>query len=237
MSTQLFVLLQSPSDLGLVRFASTVGRPTVLTGTGEEAPSPLLAAQLEASGAERWVRLVSDALELTDYLGKAFALANLVRRVSQSDAPVVIFAGEEGRGAVGPALAERLGIPSLHSVTGCAMSEGSFVALQRLATGERVLRSAGSLLVTVPAVAGVDGTTGVSTPTLRVETWSLQQAGLSAAELRFRRRYRLHPVTPDDPNHARFVELGRQLRPAPLESAHALAERLLADGTIPRGAR
>ena len=73
------------------------------------------------------MRLWDPGLETTDYLGVAYTLAAAVRAIGDPSAtPTVILAGDRGRGVVGPAVAERLGVPLLGQVIACRSTTASW---------------------------------------------------------------------------------------------------------------
>src|SRR5438309_2048621 len=98
------------ADEGPLRCALRLGC-TVAVRIGPPEEDELLVRALRA-GAARAVRLWDPVLQEVDYLGLAQVLARLLQRLDCS----LIVAGDDGRGAVGPALAERLSLPHLCAV-------------------------------------------------------------------------------------------------------------------------
>lgn len=218
-------LLGRATDLALVRAGVAVGETVALTARGDEAARPLLAAA-RAAGARRLVRVWDPALDTTDYLGIAYALAAAVRAIGEPAAsPTLILAGDRGRGVVGPAVAERLGIPLLGRAVSVELREHKVVARRR---GRDVLRSyaASPPALVCLTLAGEDETLSKSGTDLNVdsvENWTLSKVGLSAAELSYRKRFAPKPAMAPTPRARRF------------DSVEALAARLRAEGLVRGG--
>lgn len=210
-------LVRRASDASIVSAVKALGDVVALCVGSESDARPVLAAA-RAAGASRLVRVWDPALDTTDYLGIAYALAASVRAIGDPTAtPTLIVAGDRGRGAVGPAVAERLGVPLLGQVLRVELQDGKVVAHRR---GRDVVRSYGSpppalvCLIVDPAAAFAVGEPG------EIESWTLSKVGLSAAELGYRKHFRPKPAKGPVP------------APRTLDDAAALAARLRADGLI-----
>ena len=131
------VLVHRAADVALVSAAAPLGGEIVALAVGTEADVLPVLAGAHAAGAKRLVRLWDPGLETTDYLGVAYTLAAAIRAIGDPAAsPTAIVAGDRGRGVVGPAVAERLGIPLLGQVTALSLDDGKLVAKRRgLGTG------------------------------------------------------------------------------------------------------
>jgi hypothetical protein len=211
------VLCHRVEELPLVKLAASIGETTVIAVAPPGAATEALLQQ--ARGAARVIRLWDEAMESTDYLGVGYTLAATVRTVLGGDLqanPAVIFYGDEGRGAVGPAVAERLGVPHLGDVIGASIVEGRVVARRR--SGPVVRLYAAKPPVVLCALPSPADGEGAAPPS--IENWNLGQAGLTGAELAYRKRFRPHPSS------------GPEAQPRTLADVSALIERLRADGVL-----
>lgn len=214
---RIVVLVRRAADASLVAAVKSLGEVVALCVAADAEARPVLAAA-RAAGASRLVRVWDPALETTDYLGIAYALAAAVRAIGDPAAsPMLIVAGDRGRGAVGPAVAERLGVPLIGQVLAVELRDGKVVARRR---ARDVVRSYGSALpalvcvIVDPAAAFAVGEAG------EIESWTLSKVGLSGAELGYRKHFRPLPTKGPVPS------------PRKLEDAAALAARLRADGLL-----
>ena len=218
------VLLRRAADLPLVRAAAALGETTALTATADDDATRALLTAAKAGGATRLVRVWDPSLEAADYLGVAYVLAAAVRAIvgDLSVTPTLVVAGDRGRNCVGPAVAERLGVPLLGQALAIAEDAGKLRVQRRSRSLVRTLASPPPALICLI----VDDTTP---PALHegahadVENWTLSKVGMSAAELAYRRRFApaaapgMHPPSP----------------PLVLPNAAALVTRLRADGLLP----
>ncbi|HZS37549.1 MAG TPA: hypothetical protein VFF06_12020 [Polyangia bacterium] len=229
-------LIRRPADLVAVRASVALGETSALAVLPAGDAADELLGQACAAGAVRAVRLWDDALESTDYLGVAIALAAATRALAGDLAspPAVVWCGERGRGAVGPALAERLQLPHLGAVLGASSVEGSedrLVVRRRSGTVVRLYAgSAPAVLCVAEARVSVErpekdpAREPAEKPAREIEVWNLERAGLNPAELSYRRRFRPYP------------EGGPTRAPLKFADARELAARLRADGLIGGGA-
>jgi len=168
------------------------------------------------------VRLWDPGLETTDYLGVAYTLAAAIRAIGDPAlSPTAILAGDRGRGVVGPAVAERLGIPLLGQVLSLSLADDKLVAKRR---GRELVRSYAAAL---PALVCVVVDDSESAPAAahasdagEVESWTLSKVGLSAAELSYRKHFASKPAKGPTPKPRRF------------DDVRALATQLRAEGLI-----
>jgi electron transfer flavoprotein beta subunit len=212
-------LVRRAADLALVRAGVGLGACTAVALGPEAEARPLLAAA-RAAGASRAVQLWDPAFDGNDYLATATALAAAVRATAGDPAlpATLILAGDRGRGAVGPALAERMQLPVLAQVLAISR-DGKRVMARRRFRGVVKLYAA-----ELPAVVCLilDGDVALPTaPPAEIESWSLARAGLTAAELSYRKRFLPHPAP------------GPERQARRLADARALVERLRADGLLP----
>lgn len=146
--------------------------------------------------AARAVRLWHPVLEVTDYLGLATALAAAIRTL---DARLVL-AGDRGRGAVGPAVAERLDLPHLCGVLSARLGAEGLEVERHTSAGPQHLRGPAEavlcLLPSRPSTRPQPPEDGLAEPKVEVEVLTLEQVGLSAAELLHRRRLAVGPDAP-----------------------------------------
>src|SRR6185312_8100286 len=125
------VLAKRPADVALVSAAAALGETTAIA-VGSEADVLAVLAGARAAGATRLVRLWDPGLETTDYLDVAYTLAAAIRAIGDPAlSPTAILAGDRGRGVVGPAVAERLGIPLLGQVLSLSLADDKLVAKRR----------------------------------------------------------------------------------------------------------
>lgn len=215
------VLVKRAADVALVPAAAALGGETVAVAVGSEADVLPVLAGARAAGAKRLVRLWDPGLETTDYLGVAYTLAAAIRAIGDPAAsPTAIVAGDRGRGVVGPAVAERLGIPLLGQVTALSLDEGKLVAKRR---GRDVVRSYASALPALVCML-VDGEATAPSANAseagEVESWTLTKVGLSAAELSYRKHFASKPAKGPTPKPRRF------------DDVRALAAQLRAEGLV-----
>jgi hypothetical protein len=240
-------LIGRAPDLALVRAGVAVGETVALTARGDEVARPLLAAARTA-GAKRLVSVWDPALDTTDYLGIAYALAAAIRAIGEPAATAtLILAGDRGRAVVGPAVAERLSLPLLGRAISVELREQKIVARRRGRDLVRTYAAAPPALVClasdgdgVAPVGGdrrgersepkslprdsAEGDAGVDRSLDAIENWTLSRVGLSAAELSYRKRFAPRPALAPTPRPHRF------------DTVEALAARLRADGLL-RGGR
>jgi electron transfer flavoprotein alpha/beta subunit len=218
------VLVRRAADLALVRAATALGETTALAATADDDATRALMTAAKAAGAARLIRVWDPSLEAADYLGVAYVLAAAVRAVAGDLAasPTVILAGDRGRNCVGPAVAERLGVPLLGQALSLSEHEGKLRVQRRSRALVRTLAGAPPALICLI----VDDTTPQqphSGDGADIESWSLSKVGMSAAELAYRRRFA--PGKAPAP-HAPSP-------PLRLPDAAALVARLRADGLVP----
>lgn len=222
MTARVIVLVKRAADVALVRAATALGETTAIAVAKEAEATPVLSAA-GAAGAKKLVRLWDPGLETTDYLGVAYTLAAAVKSLGDPAATAtVILAGDRGRGVVGPAVAERLGVPLLGQVVSVALDDGKLVAKRR---GRDVVRSYAAALpalacVLVGEAAAADA---VATSDVAVEAWTLASVGLSAAELSYRKHFATKPAKGPTPKPRRFQNVGALV-------AHLRAEGLVRGG-------
>jgi electron transfer flavoprotein alpha/beta subunit len=221
MTTRVVALVKRASDVALVRAAAALGEAAAIAVGPEAEALPVLAAA-RAAGAKRLVRLWDPGLETTDYLGVAYTLAAAIKALGDPvGTPTVILAGDRGRGVVGPAVAERLGVPLLGQVIEVRLDEGKLVAKRR---GRDVVRSYAAALPALACVI-VDESTASSGAgdAGEVDNWTLSSVGLSAAELSYRKHFATRPAKGPTPKPRRFADVG------------ALVAQLRAEGLLRRG--
>lgn len=219
--TRAIALVRRAADVQLVRAATAIGETLAIACGPEPEVMPVLAAA-RASGATRLVRLWDPGLETTDYLGVAYTLAAAIRAAGDATvADTAILAGDRGRGVVGPAVAERLGIPLLGQVRSVELREGKLFA--RRAARDVVRNYAAALpalccmLVDERTPAATGGDAG------EVELWTLSRVGLSAAELSYRKHFATRPTKGPVRTPRRFADVA------------ALADALRAEGFVKDG--
>jgi electron transfer flavoprotein alpha/beta subunit len=225
----IFALIEDARDLPLVSIGRGLGEVFALSvGPPPDADDPL--ARALALGATRAARVWEPALAGVDYLGIAHVLACAVRQLAERTAPadgtavvvpVVVLAADRGRGAIGPALAERLAVPHLGAVHGIEIADGQIV-VERLC-GDELRRFCGSppavLVCAVDAVHVVAAT--AATDGRQVERLDLAMLQITAPELLYRRRFR--PT----------AGATSMRRPHVVSNVEVLSDRLARDGLWP----
>ncbi|MGZ3408620.1 MAG: hypothetical protein ACXVAN_19350 [Polyangia bacterium] len=217
------VLVKRAVDVALVRAARSLGGETIAIAVGAEADALPVLAAARAAGATRLVRLWDPGLETTDYLGVSYTLAAAVRAIGDPTAtPTAIVAGDRGRGVVGPAVAERLGVPLLGQILTIEANEGKLVAKRR---GRDVVRSyAAAPPALVCLLLDGEATQANAADAGDVDSWTLSKVGLSAAELSYRKHFATRPAKGPTPKPRKFADVA------------ALAAQLRAEGLL-RGAK
>ncbi len=186
-----YALLEDDRDLLLLARSEALGPVTTLTVASPELSEPLCRAAL-ARGAEFTVSVWDAALEGVDYLGVAHVLACAVRNLceARSATAVLVLAGDRGRGAVGPAVAERLSVPHFGSVEDVSLDKNGLHFSRRFGAQLRSYRGAPSVVLglaqRVAPVADLDATP-VTAQTLK--SLDLAALGITSAELTYRRNF------------------------------------------------
>jgi electron transfer flavoprotein alpha/beta subunit len=223
--TRVVALVKRAADVALVRAAAALGETTAIAVGAEGEVLPVLSAA-RAAGAARVVRLWDPGLETTDYLGVAYTLAAAVKTLGDPAATAtVILAGDRGRGVVGPAVAERLGVPLLGQVLAVAIDDGKLVAKRR---GREVVRNYAAALPALACLLVDEAATAAATPADatpagdvdKVESWTLSNVGLSAAELSYRKHFATRPA------------VGPRHQPRRFPDVAALVAQLRAEGLL-----
>jgi electron transfer flavoprotein alpha/beta subunit len=228
---RVIALVHRPEDLAAVRIAIPLGETTVLAAAKEGEATESLLENARLAGAIRTIRLWDPSLEFIDYFGMACALAAAVRTLAATtpdEAPVIVC-GDSGRGAVGPALAERLSVPHLSSVIAARKMDDRVVASRHTGSLVRLYAAQPPLLLCAAAAPGLSDpeSAGWTAATASTEGWSLANVGLTATELSYRRRYRPRPLSGSTAG--------------PLSTPHRFADiasllaRLRQDGLVPGG--
>jgi electron transfer flavoprotein alpha/beta subunit len=242
---RVFALVDGPGDLDVVRHAVALGDTTVVTAAEGPLAEAVLADAL-ALGARAAVRVWDEVLARADFLGVAQALAATVRQHMGEPSPaapaptetaapgatatptaaVIVIAGDRGRAAVGPAVAERLSLPHLGQVMRISLRDGR-VVVRRRAGGIVHLFAARPpiLLCTVGSPTDAPPAPAASAPAA-IQSLTLADVGLSATELSHRRRFRPQPGA------------APEARPRVVPSIETLVARLDDEGLLrPKGAR
>jgi electron transfer flavoprotein alpha/beta subunit len=223
------VLVSKRDDLGLVKAATTFGDTTVLCALPDTPESEALLSTARDIGAARCVRLWDETLPGTDFLGLGWALASAVRKIAEPLDGALILCGDSGRAAVGPAVAERLGVPHLSDVLGVRVLDERLVARRRVGSVVRLYAAKAPMVLAMAAAAPAstepDEAAGWTAALATTEAWSLADVGLQPTDLSYRRRFRAAvPAEGIAPPAA---------RPRTFASATELVERLRADGVLP----
>ncbi len=165
--------------------ALQLGETTVL-GILAPIEQPALQAA-RAAGAVRAVLLWDSTIERTDYLGLAVTLAACARTLEFD----LVVAAEGANNAIGPAVADRLGLPHLSGVVDARVDNGR-VFVQRRCDGQLHRYSGAPPLV----LCFADGKPIPPAPATRhaVEELDLAAVALARAEITWRQRFRPRSV-------------------------------------------
>lgn len=211
---------------GAIGCAVTLGETVAVSLSPPEATGALQSAR--AAGALRAVTVWDEAIAATDYLGAAQVLASTARKLGFD----IVVCGSGERGAVGPAVAERLGLPHLTGVIDARIEEGRVIARRRHGGSIHSFRAP------LPVVLCVESRAPLSPPALEagrgllpgtlfegasVERLGLAEIGVAPAELSWRRRFAPRPSA------------GPHALPRRFADAAGLAARLAAEGLLPGG--
>jgi hypothetical protein len=218
-----FCLLEDERDLGLVEKAAPFGEPIVISCAPLDAVTRVdtLLARAIAAGAKRAVRVCDPVIAGVDYLAIAHVLACAVRHLidaTVSPSRILVLAGDRGRSAVGPAVAERLAVAHLGAVRNLGL-EGDRIVVDRQC-GAELRRFVGSAPV-VLAVAPVGSCDVAAASDATIEPLSLETLQITAPELQYRRRFR--PT----------IGAGPTPRPHLVSNIEHLGDRLRRDGLWP----
>jgi len=184
---RVFALLEDERDLGLVPLGVTLGEVVALSASATTQAT--LLDHAIALGASRAVQVVDAAIAEVDYLAVAHVLACAVRHLCEvtSGVPVIVLAGDRGRAAIGPAVAERLALPHLGAVASIESQQDRLLVERH--SGPRRQRYRGSppvvLACHLPASPQASGK--AERP---VEDLALDTLQITLPELRYRRRFR-----------------------------------------------
>ncbi len=182
-----------------------------------------------AMGADKGILVTDDAVEGSDALATAKAIAAAVKDLEYD----LIFTGQRGvdddQGLVGAALAEQLGIPQLSLIVKVEVSEdGSSVKVERPIEGETLVIES-SLPALITAQKGLNEPRYASLPGIMkakkkpLEEKSLADLGLDAAEFGTgARKLKILELTPPPAREAGKIVEGE----TPQEKAAALAKLL-----------
>ena len=218
----IFALLEDARDLSLVAMGRSLGDVIAVSVRASAAHHPTLLDAL-AHGAARAVQVTDALFENVDYLAVAHTLACTVRVLSAplGAPPALVLTGDRGRGAVGPAVAERLSIPHLGAVQAVELARDHLLVDRQLGSGVQRLR--GTPPVVLACVLPAEPSSAVVVaPSASIEALDLEALHITPQELLHRRRFR--PVTGAAPAS----------RPRVLASIDRLVERLARDGVWPQ---
>ena len=217
MSLKLIVLLRRlrarPDGAGATRLCGTCDEAALRAALGARAAIPgatvtAVAAGPAASedavlrwalgaGADKAVRVDDPALLTVDYQGLGRALGGAARSLGADLVLCGDRSEDEVQGAVGPAVAEALGIAHVTGVHDVKVAAGAATISRREGGFVRTLR------VKLPTLLGVTSQNGVALPAhdkidsvKPIQALDLAAVGLSAAELKHRDRClgKAHPV-------------------------------------------
>lgn len=173
---------------------TVAGATVVAVAAGDAAREDAALAHALALGADRGLRVDDAAVKGLDYHGIARVLAAAVRHVGYD----LVLAGDrsedEVQGAVGPAVAEALGVPHLTGTLRVELEPGLARATRRDLGVVRTLRLKLPALLTIVTYDGERARPGAAARA--VEGLDFATLGIQAMELKHRDRClgRAHPV-------------------------------------------
>ena len=218
-----FVLVEDERDLPLLPLTEALGPATVLSVTNAEHAEVAF-----LHGAEHVVTIWDDALSGVDYLGIGHVLACAVRHLCElrGSTGVIVIAGDRGRGAVGPAVAERLSVPHFGAVSGVSLDKNGLAFDRRIGSALRAYRGAPPAVLCLP-LSGLAATATEAPRDRVVASLDLATLGITPAELTYRRNFL--PTAGATPRR----------KPHVVASTAILIDRLVRDGIWPvaRGKR
>jgi electron transfer flavoprotein beta subunit len=138
-----------------------------------------------AAGADRAVRVYDPSLDGVDYHGVARVLSAVARQVGFDLILLGAQSADEGNGAVGPAVAEALGVAHVTSALDVTLDGKAALVKRRDQAHVRTLRVPLPLLVTVTR-SPADLPAGLARGAGAVESMGLDELGIQAMELRHR---------------------------------------------------
>jgi electron transfer flavoprotein beta subunit len=177
--------------------ASTQGATVTALSAGQSASEDPVLRWALAAGADRAVRVDDPALATVDYQGLGRALGGATRQIGADLVLCGDRSEDEVQGAVGPAVAEALGVPHITGAHDVKLAAGAVTLTRREGGFVRTLR------VILPALLGVTSHSGSPLPPQEslephklIQVLDLAAVGLSAAELKHRDRClgKAHPV-------------------------------------------
>ena len=170
---------------GLALRQARAGLAAIACGP-EEREDEVLRHALD-QGADRAIRIGDPSLDGVDYHGVARVLAAATRSVGFDLVLCGDHSDDEGHGAIGPAVAEALGVPHVTAAVDVRLDEGAAIVARRDGASVRTLRLKLPLVVAVarstakrPGVTLRDGSV--------IETLTLDELGILTPELRHRLR-------------------------------------------------
>jgi electron transfer flavoprotein alpha/beta subunit len=172
-------------DAAALAAAVATGREVAVVAAGPEREDEALRFALHR-GAGRAARVWGDGLAGVDYHGVARVLAAAARKLGAELILTGDMSEDEGQGAVGPAVAEVLGVPHLTGAVDLSLAPQAVLATRRERGLVRTLRLPLPAVIAVRASAAalpapVDGVSGV-------DVWDLAALGIEQRELKHRDR-------------------------------------------------
>ncbi len=169
-----------------------------------------------AAGVARVVAIAEDGIVATDYLGAAQVVASAARKLGFD----VIVAGAGHRGALGPAVAERLSLLHLTGVVEARIDDQAVIARRRAGGFVRTYRAPLPVVLCASAALALEAPPASPSVETPIERLTLAEIGVAPAELGWRRRFAPQPATGPTP------------RPRVLPDVPALVERLRAERLV-----
>jgi electron transfer flavoprotein beta subunit len=172
-------------DAAALAAAVATGHDVAVVAAGPEREDEALRFAL-AHGAGRAARVWGDGLAGVDYHGVARVLAAAAKKLGAELILTGDVSEDEGQGAVGPAVAEVLGVPHLTGVVELALAPAAVLATRRERGIVRTLKLPLPAVVAVRASAATLRAPADGVPA--VEVWDLGALGIETRELKHRDR-------------------------------------------------
>ncbi len=174
-----------------LRLRRQLGGTLTAVAVGPRREDRVLAMALR-SGCDHAARTNDQLLDGVDYLGTATAIAATARHLEYDLVVCGDRSQDEVQGAIGPAVAELLGIPHLTGLVDVQAEDGALLARQRSVGKIHTFRGALPLVLCIAAYRAGPGDEPIAGPGGRggkIEHLTLRDLGIDGRELSHRRQF------------------------------------------------